>query len=195
MANETKKAGFKLIQKPAKGKMGALLIVFAWIAIWNVIYQALHPTLEASGLHIVNWAFFVTVTLFFMQEELTYKQRFWHTLIGGTVGLLLAAGIILVYVELLKKGTAPLVSISIPLVIGIGLLILAHPYMPPVFNNVGFVYLIVAFIDAENLVAMLPWYLVSLAAGSLILNLPCGVFINLYIKNLTKKAIAAAKKA
>ena len=64
MANETKKAGFKLIQKPAKGKMGALLIVFAWIAIWNVIYQALHPTLEASGLHIVNWAFFVTVTLF-----------------------------------------------------------------------------------------------------------------------------------
>ena len=25
---------------------------------------------------------------FFMQEELTYKARFWHTLIGGAVGLL-----------------------------------------------------------------------------------------------------------
>ncbi len=194
MSNETKKEGIKLLHKPAKGKMGALVIVFIWIAIWNVIYQALHGLWAESEIQIVNWAFFVTVTLFFMQEELTYKQRFWHTLVGGAVGLGIAAVIGKVCVSMMTGGMSYLVSISIPLVIGIGLLILLNPYFPMIFNNVGFVYLIIAFIQSDKLEALLPSYLISLLLGSIILNLGCSLLINTYTKVLTKKTIEKAKK-
>lgn len=195
MNNENKTKGFTLLHKPAKGKMGALIIVFLWIALWNVIYQALHGVLEENGIHIINWSFFAAVTLFFMQEELTYKQRFFHTLIGGAVGLLLAAGIILCYGMLTQMGIEKLIAISIPLVAAIGILILAHPYLPMIFNNVGFIYLIVAFIEKETLVENLHWNILSLVLGSLILNLPCLAFIGVYMKQMKKKAIAAIQKA
>lgn len=194
MSNEIKKEGFKLLHKPAKGKMGALIIVFAWIAIWNVIYQAAHGLWADSSIQIVNWAFFAAVTLFFMQEELTYKQRFWHTMVGGTVGLIIAAGIGFVCTALMQKGVGHVTAVSVPLVIAIAVLILAHPYLPMIFNNVGFIYLIVAFVESEKIVSSLPSYIVSLVLGSVILNLGCSFFINLYTKALTKKAIAAAKK-
>lgn len=71
----------KFFAKPPKGKMKGLLIVFAWIILWNFIYQAVHGAWH--DMPIANWAFFISVTIFFMQEELTYKARFWHTLIGG----------------------------------------------------------------------------------------------------------------
>ena len=88
----------KFFAKPPKGKMKGLLIVFAWIILWNFIYQAVHGAWH--DMPIANWAFFISVTIFFMQEELTYKARFWHTLIGGAVGLLLAAGLVTVDVLL-----------------------------------------------------------------------------------------------
>lgn len=194
MSNETKKEGFKLIHKPAKGKMGALLIVFAWIAVWNVVYQAIHGLWHDSAIQIVNWAFFAAVTLFFMQEELTYKQRFWHTMVGGSVGLALAAGIGVVCTVLMEKGVGYAAAVCIPLVIAIAVLILAHPYLPMIFNNVGFIYLIVAFVESDKVVSMLPSYIISLVLGSLILNLGCSFLIGLYTKQLTKKAIAAAQK-
>ncbi len=193
--NKEKKEGFKLIQKPAKGKMGALVIVFAWIAIWNVVYQAIHGLWHDSSIQIVNWAFFAAVTLFFMQEELTYKQRFWHTMVGGSVGLVLAAGIGVVCTVLMEKGVGYTAAVCIPLVIAIAVLILAHPYLPVIFNNVGFIYLIVAFVESEKVVSMLPSYIISLVLGSLILNLGCSFLIGVYTKALTKKAIAAAKAA
>ncbi len=194
MSNETKKEGVKFIGKPAKGKMGGLLIVFAWIAVWNVIYQAAHGLWHDSSIQIVNWAFFAAVTLFFMQEELTYKERFWHTMVGGTVGLVLAAGIGFVCTVLMKNGVGYTAAVCIPLVIAIAVLILAHPYLPVLFNNVGFIYLIVAFVESDKVVSMLPSYIISLVLGSLILNLGCSFFIGLYTKALTKKAIAAAQK-
>ena len=195
MNNETsKKGGFKLLHKPDKGKMGALLIVFVWIAIWNVIYQAVHGIWADSSIQIVNWAFFVTVTLFFMQEELTYKQRFWHTLIGGAVGLLLAAGIVVICTVIMKNGIGHLAAVGIPLIAAIALLILLHPYLPAVFNNVGFVYLIIAFVETDKMITLLPSYLLSLLLGSLILNLGCSWLINVYTKVLTKKAIEKAKQ-
>ena len=86
--------GLKFFSKPPKGKMKGLLIVFAWIILWNLIYQIVHGAWHEMP--IANWAFFISVTIFFMQEELTYKARFVHTLIGGAVGLLLAAGVIAV---------------------------------------------------------------------------------------------------
>lgn len=192
MAKETKK--LKIFHKPEKGKMGALLIVFAWIAIWNIIYQAVHGLWADSSIQIVNWAFFIATTLFFMQEELTYKERFWHTVIGGTVGLLLAAGIGIVCTVMMKNGVSYVPAVCIPLVISVALLILLNPYLPAVFNNVGFAYLIVAFIESDKVVSMLPSYIVSLVLGSVILNLGCSLLINAYTKVLTKKAIEKMKK-
>ena len=75
--------------KPKKAKMIGLLIVFLWIILLNVIYQILHAKglTHIGGLEIVNWSFFLSVTVFFMQEELSYKERFLTTLLGGAVGL------------------------------------------------------------------------------------------------------------
>lgn len=186
MTQKTEK--IKFLQKPAKGKLGGLFIVFLWISLWNIVYQALHGIWAESEIQIVNWAFFAAVTLFFMQEELTYKQRFWHTLIGGTVGLLLAAGVVLCCTALMKTGLSHTVAVSIPLIVCIAILILAHPYVPVVFNNVGFIYFIVAFVEKEHTVSMLPSYVLSLLAGSVILNLGCAFLIGRYTKALAKKA-------
>ncbi|MGN0487231.1 MAG: hypothetical protein ACI4GB_08380 [Acutalibacteraceae bacterium] len=193
MNNETPKAGFQLLHKPKKGKMGALLIVFLWIALWNIVYQAIHGIWHDWSIQIINWSFFAAVTLFFMQEELTYKERFWHTLVGGSVGLLLAAGVIVVCQFLVKSGLPKLPAILIPLLISIAVLILAAPYLPMIFNNVGFIYLIVSFVETDKLVANLPSNLLSLLLGSLILNLGCSFLIGLYTKNMAKKAAAKAE--
>lgn len=174
--------------------MGGLVIVFLWIAIWNIIYQAVHGLWAESPIQIVNWAFFIATTLFFMQEELTYKQRFWHTLIGGSIGLLLAAGIGIACTAMIKNGVSHLTAVAVPLVLAIGILILLSPYIPVVFNNVGFVYLIVAFVESDKVVSMLPSYLVSLLLGSIILNLGCSFLISIYTKILTKKATEKMKK-
>lgn len=172
--------------------MKALLIVFAWIILWNLIYQIIHGAWH--DMPIANWAFFISVTIFFMQEELTYKARFVHTLVGGAVGLLLAAGLVVVYAALAKAGVAALAAIMIPLVVCIAALILLHPYLPVFFNNVGFCYFIIALIDAESAVSKLPIYLLSLLCGSIILNLGCSGLLSLYQKSAIKKAAKAAEK-
>lgn len=191
MHNETKKEKFALIQKPPKGKMGGLLIVFAWIAIWNIIYQLVHDAWH--DMPIVNWAFFISVTIFFMQEELTYKQRFWHTLVGGSVGLFLAAGVSVIAKQLMGFGLSHAIAVCIPLLVVIAMLILLHPYIPLFFNNVGFCYLIIAFIESSTITQQLPVYLLSLVLGSVILNLGCSVLIGFYTKQRQKKAMAATQ--
>lgn len=123
-----KQHDLKFFAKPPKGKMKGLLIVFAWIILWNFIYQAVHGAWY--DMPIANWAFFISVTIFFMQEELTYKARFWHTLMGGAVGLLLAAGLVTVDVLLVKSGVPHLAAIMIPLTVCIAALILLNPYLP-----------------------------------------------------------------
>lgn len=186
--NELKKEGFKLFHKPKKGKMGGLLIVFVWIAIWNIVYQLLHGVWHDWSIQIVNWAFFASVTLFFMQEELSYKERFWYTLVGGSVGLLLAAGVSVGCKFLMQLGLGHTVAVAIPLLIAIAVLILANPYLPMVFNNVGFIYLIVSFVETDKIITNLPSHLVSLLLGSIILNIGCSILLTIYRKKLAKKA-------
>ncbi|MBQ7862672.1 MAG: hypothetical protein IJ349_10800 [Clostridia bacterium] len=187
--NET----FQLFHKPSKSKMKVLTLVFIWIAIWNVIYQYLHSAhllhfeIGSLSLGVENWAFFAAVTLFFMQEELSYKDRFWHTLCGGTVGLLLAGGVVATVGALMKQGLDHATAASIPLVIVVAALILLHPCIPLFFNNVGFIYLIVAFVKSDVMLENLPSYILSLALGSIILNLGCSFVINQYTKLLQKK--------
>lgn len=177
----------KLLHKPPKGKMGGLLIVFLWIALWNIIYQLIHGIWHDWDIQIVNWAFFASVTLFFMQEELSYKDRFWYTLVGGSSGLLIAAGVIYTCKVLMGFGLDHTTAVVIPLLIAIAVLILANPYLPMIFNNVGFIYFIVSFVNTETVISDLPSHLVSLLAGSLILNLGCTVLLNAYKKRLAAK--------
>lgn len=190
---------FKLLHKPTKTKMQVLSLVFVWIAVWNVIYQYLHGAgllhfeLGNLSLGVENWAFFAAVTLFFMQEELSYKDRFWHTLCGGTVGLLLAGGVVATVHFLMGKGLDHATAASIPLVAVVGALILLHPYIPLFFNNVGFIYLIVAFVKSDVMLENLPTYIFSLILGSLILNLGCSVIINKFTAYAQKKAAKAAQ--
>ena len=184
-SNENKK--IKLLHKPPKGKVPALCLVFLWIALWNVIFQALHGVMPHEGLRIINWAFFISVAVFFLQEELTYKERFWYTLCGGAVGLLLAALVSLGAKALMSLGLSHFVAVCIPLVIIIGILILTRPFIPMFFNDVGFVYLICSFIESDKMIANLPSHLLSLLLGSIILNLGASGIITLYRKMRAKK--------
>lgn len=177
----------KIFQKPPKGKLQALCLVFLWIALWNVVFQALHNVMPHEGLRVVNWAFFISVAVFFLQEELSYKERFWHTLCGGAVGLLLAAGVSLSAKALMGFGFSHFVAVCIPLVVIIGVLILTRPFIPIFFNDVGFVYLICSFIESDKIVSNLPSHLLSLVLGSIILNLGASEIIMLYKKHMAKK--------
>ena len=187
MNNSNEKKGIKLLHKPPKGKLPALCLVFLWIALWNVIFQALHGVMPHEGLRIINWAFFISVAVFFLQEELTYKERFWYTLCGGTVGLLLAATVSFSAKFLMSLGLSHFVAVCIPLVIIIGTLILTRPFIPMFFNDVGFVYLICSFIESDKMIANLPSHLLSLLLGSIILNLGASGIITLYRKAMAKK--------
>ncbi len=186
--NQNEKKGFKLLHKPPKGKLPALCLVFLWIALWNVIFQALHGVMPHEGLRVINWAFFISVAVFFLQEELSYKDRFWYTLCGGTVGLLLAALVSLCAKALMGLGLSHFVAVCIPLVIIIGVLILTRPFIPMFFNDVGFVYLICSFIESDKMIENLPSHLLSLFLGSIILNLGASGLIALYKKQRAKKA-------
>ena len=183
------KEKMQLIHQPKKGKMGGLFIVFIWIAVWNIAYQLLHGIWHDWDIQIVNWAFFASVTLFFMQEELTYKERFWHTLIGGNVGLLLAAGVIVSSKALTGLGLEHTAAVTISLLVCVAVLILVNPYLPMVFNNVGFIYFIVSFVKTDEVISMLPSNMLSLLVGSVILNLGCTVLLNAYKKRLSKNSI------
>lgn len=186
--NQNEKKSFKLLHKPPKGKVPALCLVFLWIALWNVIFQALHGVMPHEGLRIINWAFFISVAVFFLQEELSYKDRFWYTLCGGTVGLLLAALVSLGAKALMGLGLSHFAAVCIPLVIIIGVLILTRPFIPMFFNDVGFVYLICSFIESDKMIENLPSHLLSLLLGSIILNLGASAIIMLYRKAMAKKA-------
>lgn len=180
----------QLIHHPKKGKIGGLFIVFIWIAIWNIAYQLLHGIWHDWDIQIVNWAFFASVTLFFMQEELTYKERFWYTLVGGNVGLLLAAGVIISSKTLTGFGLDHTVTVTLSLLVCVAVLILANPYLPMIFNNVGFIYFIVSFVKTDEVISKLPSHMLSLLLGSIILNLGCTVLLNAYKKKLSKNSAA-----
>ena len=190
MSNTREKPGFKLLHKPPKGKLQALVLVFLWIALWNVVYETVHilGIMPHEGLRIVNWPFFISVAIFFLQEELSYKDRFLHTLCGGAVGLLLAAAVSLSVKALMGIGLSHLTAVCIPLVLIIGLLILTRPFIPMFFNDVGFVYLICSFIQSDKIIPDLPSHMLSLVLGSIILNLGASGIITLYKKSRAKKA-------
>lgn len=180
------KERFSVIKKCPKGKMTTLLIVFAWVCICNIVYQVLHHSWH--DMPIANWAFFLSVTVFFMQEELIPRDRFLYTLVGGAVGLFLGAGIVTGTKLLTGLGLQATASTCVCLVVAIGLLILLNPIVPMFFNNVGFCYFIVSLFDSSKTVENLPKNLLSLLLGSIVLNLGCIFILKLYKKLKASKA-------
>lgn len=170
-----------------------LFLVFLWIAFWNIIVQAFHHSLEA--LPFSSWAFFISVTFFFLLEGHDMKKKFLQTLVGGGVGIALAALMILCYAWLMGMGLPHTAAICIPLVIIVGVLILAGPYCPIAFNNVGFGYFIIALISSETAVSNAPAYLLSLVIGCIILIGGSIFIITNMTKHFVKKATEAAKAA
>lgn len=189
----SEKSKITLIGKPTKGKMKGLAIVFLWILLWNVIFQLMHHSealhhLQFGSVEIVNWAFFLSVTVFFMQEELNYIERFLRTAVGGTVGLLISSGVILGVTAMVKSGMNKTASLCSLLAIALILLIFLEPILPMFFNNVGFCYFIVSLADSSTTVEKLPSHIISLLLGSVILNLGCTLLLTLYKKSAAKKA-------
>lgn len=187
MSNSNEKKTIKLLHKPPKGKLKALMLVFMWVALWNIIYQVLHGVMPHEGLRVINWPFFISVAVFFLQEELSYKERFWYTLCGGGVGLIFAAAVSLSAKTLMGLGLSHLAAVCLPLVIIIGVLILTRPFIPMFFNDVGFVYLICSFIQSDRIITDFPSHMLSLVLGSIILNLGASGIISLYRKSVMKK--------
>lgn len=186
-----KKSKLTLFAKPKKAKMTGLALVFLWIILWNIIYQVMHHAglLEFGSIEIKNWSFFIAVTIFFMQEELTYLQRFVHTLAGGIVGLLLGCCVPLGVKFLMGTFgiSSSVTAIIIMLAIAIAALILLNPIFPVFFNNVGFCYFIISLINSSTAVEELPSNIASLVAGSICLNLGCIGILTLYKKSQAKK--------
>ena len=77
-----------------------------------------------------------------------------------------------------------------PLLACVAVLILANPYLPMVFNNVGFIYFIVSFVKTDEVITKLPSHMLSLLLGSVILNIGCSVLLNAYKKKLSKNSAA-----
>ena len=190
----TENKKLKFIQKPNKQKMVALLLVFLWMLVWNVIYEALHMSgkLEFGSIHIINWPFFMSVIVFFLREHLSYKERFCHTLFGGAFGIVFAAGVIFTYSKLAGAGITKLAAICIPLAIVLFILIVLEPIFPIFFNNIGLAYFVVALVNNTTAVHNMPSYLVSLVLGSIILNLGSIAILKVYTGTIAKKAKAKA---
>lgn len=183
----------KFFQKPAKGFLPILWLIIGWVVLWNVIYQILAHVVRSDGttlvqfgsIKIVAWAFFITITIFFMQEELSNKDRFLTTLFGGAVGILLGWGVVSGTTALAAAGVTPVLALCIFLAIAITMLIMLPPYMPYLFNNVGFCYFIIYFVFTEiteevEAISVIPSLLISLALGSIIMNLGCMLLLRIY---------------
>lgn len=176
----------KFVNKPAEGKMPVLAIIFSWVALWNIVFQIAEHLWE--GIPIISWSFFICLTVFFMQEELKLWERFWATLIGGTVGLLCAwvlvqSKVFLVY----SLGFNPVISTCIPLLIILALIIFLAPVIPYIFNNVGFCYFIIALINGSAFVGKsglvyLGKLELSLILGNILLNIGSILLITAYMK-------------
>ena len=187
----------KVFQKPAKGFLPMLWLITGWVVLWNVVYQILaaNGLVQFGSIKIVAWAFFITITIFFMQEELGNRDRFFTTLFGGAVGILLGWCVVSGTTALAAAGWNPTLALCIFLAIAITMLIMLPPYMPYFFNNVGFIYFIVYFvfieISEEELaeISVVPSLLISLVLGSIIMNLGCMLMLRIYSncrKNSTK---------
>ena len=185
----------KVFQKLVKGFLPILWLITGWVVLWNVIYQILaaNGLVQFGSIKIVTWAFFLTITVFFMQEELSNKDRFFTTLFGGAVGILLGWGVISGTKALAGTGLNPTFALCIFLAIAITMLIMLHPFMPYFFNNVGFCYFVIYFvfmeIPEEELaeISVIPSLLISLALGSIIMNLGCMLLLRIY-KNCRKNS-------
>lgn len=154
------------IETKKKVKINA--VVFLWILFCNSVVQIFF--MQLSGIGFSTWAFFLINVLFFLMNDVDYKERFIRALIGSIVGLLAAGFMTFATEKLSVAGVTGVISIMMPLTVCLAVIIILHPIFPRLFNNCGFAYFVVALINSETaFVNMIP-YMVSTVAGHLIVN-------------------------
>ena len=137
------------------------LLLLVWVLIINcVIHFCEIP---------FGWLVFLSNILFFLLEEKDVKRKMLTVEIGGCVGLVLGYVLILL-MGLLTPVLGKVFGFFLPLAAILSMLILLHPKIPLIFNNVAFAYLTVACIDHSALMVNLPRYLITFLIGSLVFN-------------------------
>lgn len=167
-------------QNPKIAKLIHLAYIFVWVIIVTLTGHFL-------GIHY-SWVYSLTVPLFFLMEG-TEKEKVLSIFCGG------AAGMILTYVMCMGiRATTPylggLWSYVICVTIAIGVLMLMMPFAPYFFNNVGFVYLIVAVIDTKEFCAdFVPLLIGFFVGGAIYIG---GIFVIMnFLRAHAKKKVAS----
>lgn len=157
------------------------LSLLCWILIANAI------------LHVVKfeygWLIFISnIMLFTLEGDI--KEKFLTVEIGGLVGLLCTVAALLA-ITALTPIIGDFFGFMIPLAVVLALLILAHPYAPKVFNNVGFAYLTCACIDTTAFASHIGLFIGTFVVGSLVFNGVCVLLMKpmkaLAVKSVTKE--------
>ena len=139
------------------------LMLLVWILIANAVLHVAH--LE------YGWLIFISNIMMFTLEG-DIKDRLITVELGGLAGLLLTLAALLA-ITALTPLVGDLLGLMIPLSVVLFVLIILHPYAPKVLNNVGFAYLTVACIDANDFAEHLGVYFATFIIGSLVFNGVC----------------------
>lgn len=168
----------RLINKNVpKRRLIILLVILLWVLLCNYLVLFLESQQWFQKLPFVKWAFSISMVIFFMMEHLSYKERFFETLCGGAVGILLArtAAQTVAYCvahAICDQTTVVLILVPIILLLNIYL----HAFIPLLFNSAGFAYYVFCSVTTVtnegvtlNAVNGCWAYLFSLAAGMLLM--------------------------
>lgn len=156
------------------------LSLLVWILIANAFLHVIH--FEYS------WLIFISNIMMFTLEG-DIKDRFISVEVGGLVGLLLTVAALLA-ITALTPILGEMAGFLIPLAVVLFVLIVLHPYVPKVLNNVGFAYLTCACIDTAAFASHIGLFIGTFVVGSLLFNGGC-----LLIMNVVKKMVFKPEKA
>jgi len=159
-----------------------LICIAAWVVILNAIifiYQIPH-----------TWTMFMAVVLFFLMGA--NKKCLPEIFIGGLVGMG-STWLLIMAATALTPIVGPLAGFVIPLAIIVFAVIILNPFVPVVFNNVAFAFLIISAINLDKVLAnTLPYMVVFLIGGAVVIG-GCMIMLRIITAIATKKQSAAGK--
>lgn len=156
--------------------------VFLWIALLNLIVQTFH-------IH-PGWPLFISTAVFFLLPGEDTSKKLQTVFFGGLVGLGLAWLFLQAEGMLSAAGLAHVAAIMLPLTVVLFILIILHPVLPTVLNNVGFVYFIAALIDPSSVLKETPALMLSLVVGGIVINGGAILIHNFVVDYYRRKATA-----
>ncbi|MCI7551727.1 MAG: hypothetical protein PUK40_01580 [Actinomycetaceae bacterium] len=138
-------------------------------ALWALII-IVNLLLHALGVHYTAMIFIANVMFFTMQGE--PWRKYWEVLVGGAVGIF-ATYAMLRSIMWLTPYVGELIAFVIPLAIILFVLIVLHPKVPVLFNNVGFAYLLACTINMEAFMMHFWAHVITFVIGTAVLNAVC----------------------